>query len=243
MTKMRLLPLVSAIACVRGFLPPAARCAPPALRADANDYERVQQTEEADMIADWEARQARRDGGARAADVASSFAENVRANVAGGSTAPSLLFVAGQAVLLLCLAAGGVPLVGGPIQAVAGPGLVVAGAGFIGAGLLELGPANLTPFATPVAGNELKTNGVFALSRHPIYAGLVVASAGFSVATVSFQRALVTGMLFLLLDSKSEYEEKKLREVHPAYRAYAQTTPKFFPRLFDFDDDDDDAAA
>ncbi|KAH8085643.1 isoprenylcysteine carboxyl methyltransferase [Aureococcus anophagefferens] len=86
-------------------------------------------------------------------------------------------------------------------------------------------------------------NGVFALSRHPIYAGLVVASAGFSVATVSFQRALVTGMLFLLLDSKSEYEEKKLREVHPAYRAYAQTTPKFFPRLFDFDDDDDDAAA
>ena len=59
---MRLLPLVSAIACVRGFLPPAARCAPPALRADANDYERVQQTEEADMIADWEARQARRDG-------------------------------------------------------------------------------------------------------------------------------------------------------------------------------------
>ncbi|KAH8045950.1 phospholipid methyltransferase [Aureococcus anophagefferens] len=135
------------------------------------------------------------------------------------------------AVLLLCLAAGGVPLVGGPIQAVAGPGLVVAGAGFIGAGLLELGPANLTPFATPVAGNELKTNGVFALSRHPIYAGLVVASAGFSVATVSFQRALVTGMLFLLLDSKSEYEEKKLREVHPAYAPTPRRRPPAALRL------------
>ncbi|KAH8065538.1 hypothetical protein JL720_12772 [Aureococcus anophagefferens] len=108
------------------------------------------------------------------------------------------------AVLLLCLAAGGVPLVGGPIQAVAGPGLVVAGA--------SSAPACWSWAGEPDArdarrGNELKTNGVFALSRHPIYAGLVVASAGFSVATVSFQRALVTGMLFLLLDSKSEYEE------------------------------------
>ena len=121
------------------------------------------------------------------------------------------------------------PVVGGAIETLLGPGLVVAGIGAIAKGVIDLGAGNLTPFAAPVEGNELKTTGAFSYVRHPIYGGLLVAATGLGVATESFQRLLVVFLLYLLLDAKSAYEEKELERIHPAYRAYKQVTPKFFP--------------
>ena len=91
-------------------------------------------------------------------------------------------------------------------------------------------------FAAPVEGNELKTTGAFSYVRHPIYGGLLVAATGLSVATESFQRLLVVFLLYLLLDAKSAYEEKELERIHPAYRAYKQVTPKFFPSFDELDE-------
>ena len=108
--------------------------------------------------------------------------------------------------------------------------------GAIAKGVLDLGAGNLTPFAAPVAGNELKTTGAFSYVRHPIYGGLLVAATGLSVATESFQRLLVVFLLYLLLDAKSAYEEKELERIHPAYRAYKQVTPKFFPSFDELDE-------
>ena len=56
--------------------------------------------------------------------------------------------------------------------------LVAAGLGAIGKGVTDLGAGNLTPFAAPVEGNELKTTGAFSYVRHPIYGGLLVAATG-----------------------------------------------------------------
>ena len=59
---------------------------------------------------------------------------------------------------------------------------------------------------------------------------------GLGVATESFQRLLVVFLLYLLLDAKSAYEERELERIHPAYRAYKQVTPKFFPSFDELDE-------
>lgn len=101
-------------------------------------------------------------------EVANEYATSVAANVqyAIETEAPGFqLLVVGQVSLVLLLLFGEVPLVGDALEFVSGPGLIAAGLILAGAGIVELGPTNLTPFATPVKGNELKTNGIYALSR------------------------------------------------------------------------------
>lgn len=182
-------------------------------------------------------------------EAAGEYATSVVTNIqdAVDNEAPGFqLLVVGQGLLLLLLLVGDVPLVGQVLEFVSGPGLVLTGAGLLGAGILELGPGNLTPFATPVKDNELKTNGVYALSRHPMYCGLLLAGVGFSVWTNSFQRVIVTGILYLFLDYKASVEESQLAKIHPAYGAYQTMVPKLMPdvaalleNLKDDDDDDD----
>ena len=104
--------------------------------------------------------------------------DSVKSNVQVEQSGPSIVYVAGQAALLLLLLVGDVPVVGGAIETLLGPGLVAAGIGAIAKGVIDLGAGNLTPFAAPVEGNELKTTGAFSYVRHPIYGGLLVAAAG-----------------------------------------------------------------
>ena len=206
----------------------------PRATADDDDAEMVE------MQADFERRKAEMGFPAQIKSSAKEYSSSVRDTLSKGSGGPSLLFVGGQAVLLVLLAVGDVPFLGGLASIVLGPGLAVGGVGAIVAGVVELGPKNLSPFPTPVEENELKTGGIFAISRHPIYAGLVVAAAGLSVCTESFQRALVVCLLYALLDAKADYEEKCLEKAHPGYLGYKQVTPKFFPRLLTLGDEDDD---
>lgn len=99
-----------------------------------------------------------------ASEYATSFATNVQDAIE--TEAPGFqLLVVGQISLIILLLFGEVPLVGEALEFVSGPGLIAAGLFLAGAGVIELGPSNLTPFATPVKGNELKTNGIYALSR------------------------------------------------------------------------------
>ena len=63
---------------------------------------------------------------------------------------------------------------------------------------------NLTPWPKPTADNQLKTDGAYALCRHPIYGGLLLACLGLSITTVSPGRLFFTAMLFALLDRKAE---------------------------------------
>lgn len=162
---------------------------------------------------------------------ARAFAASVKENVAVGDSTERLAYVGAQALLLVLLAVGDVPVVGGLAQAVAGPGCLVGGLALIGLGVVELGPANLTPFVTPTAANELKTGGVYASTRHPLYAGVLLAAGGLAVTTESFQRVLVTVALYALLDAKAALEERLLEEKHPGYGAYAAATPRFLPRV------------
>ena len=206
--------------------------APAPLEAPPQSVDEV----ETNMLSDFTQRLAARGTESNVRDAAQEYVDSVKSNVQVEQSGPSIVYVAAQAALLLALLVGDVPVVGGAIETLLGPGLVLAGIGAIGGGVIDLGAGNLTPFAAPVEGNELKTTGAFSYVRHPIYGGLLVAATGLSVATESFQRLLVVFLLYLLLDAKSLYEEKELERIHPAYRAYKQVTPKFFPSFDELDE-------
>ena len=233
------------VAGAAAFIAPAPRIKP-RLRADLEEAppapapldapEQSVDEVETNMLQDFTQRMAARGTESNVRDAAQEYVDSVKSNVQVEQSGPSIVYVAGQAALLLLLLVGDVPVVGGAIETLLGPGLVAAGIGTIAKGVIDLGAGNLTPFAAPVEGNELKTTGAFSYVRHPIYGGLLVAATGLGVATESFQRLLVVFLLYLLLDAKSAYEEKELERIHPAYRAYKQVTPKFFPSFDELDE-------
>ena len=147
-------------------------------------------------------------------------------------------YVAAQFGILLCIALGTVPLVGGLIDAVLGPALIFLGLGVLYASAIQLGDA-LTPFPAPLkgapsggdGGPRLIRSGVYSLVRHPMYAGTLCGMAGLSVLTDSAMRLILTVVLASVLDAKSDYEERGLEEAYPEYAEYRrQVEGKFVPR-------------
>ena len=96
----------------------------------------------------------------------------------------------------------------------------------------DLGLANLTPWPKPVENNELRTEGVYSLCRHPMYTSLLMLCFGLSLLTLSFERVILTIALFVLLSIKSGREEAFLNDKHgERYRAYSAYVPQFFPTI------------
>ena len=94
-------------------------------------------------------------------------------------------YVVVQVVLFALVAFGPSTLPGLPdwgptaalVGSVLGAALVLAGATLSVAGLLRLGP-NLTPLPYPKDCSELVEAGAYAIVRHPIYSGLIIAAFG-----------------------------------------------------------------
>ena len=109
----------------------------------------------------------------------------------------------------------------------------VASAIVLGAAAVnDLSFGNLTPWPKPVEGNELKTEGVYSLCRHPMYSSLLCGSFGLSLVTLSFERLLLTVALFALVSFKAGREEAFLNDKHgERYRAYSAYVPQFFPTV------------
>ena len=110
--------------------------------------------------------------------------------------------------------------------------VVVVGVGglalmVVGASALRRG---LTAAPLPNRFAELRTYGVFAIMRHPIYTGLLIATAGFVVVWGGLVRLGVWLLLVLLINVKARWEERRLERRFPGYREYAARTPRFFPR-------------
>jgi len=114
---------------------------------------------------------------------------------------------------------------------ISGGVLIVTGALAAYFGLTDLG-SNLSAMPRPPEGSELVETGIYARIRHPIYAGLIEMSIGWSAVTGSsyaFGAALV---LAVVLDLKSRREEAWLAERFPEYPAYRRRTRKFIPYLY-----------
>lgn len=174
-----------------------------------------------------------------------SNADSIRQNVLNGEFGTrGEAYVLAQFALILLVAIGGIPVIGGALSVVLGPGLVLVGAATMLAGITELGPAlspwpvppnavnkkNTAAAATSTTNTELVVTGIFSKVRHPIYAGLLAACVGLSFITESPTRLLLTAALWYVFELKSDYEEEQLDDVYPEYRLYKmEVTGKFVP--------------
>jgi protein-S-isoprenylcysteine O-methyltransferase Ste14 len=163
-------------------------------------------------------------------------------------TAPSWLptlgprgegWVVGQLVLLgTCVLAGGLAIgrinLDSPVAwtlLVGGLALVATGGALFLAGLRDLG-RSLTAVPLPRDDAVLVETGIYRSLRHPIYAGMFVATAGWAAISASAW-ALVTSLLLLAwLDGKARREEDWLLQRYPGYAAYRARTKRFLPGIY-----------
>lgn len=80
--------------------------------------------------------------------------------------------------------------------------------------------------------SSLTAEGPYALVRNPLYVGTLISAAGFAIASATWALAVVFGAVFLLIYLPViGLEEQHLRDIFPAFPAYAARVPKLFPRL------------
>jgi protein-S-isoprenylcysteine O-methyltransferase Ste14 len=139
-----------------------------------------------------------------------------------------------QGVLLVLVAAAGWSLGpdwSGPVRfggIVVGIALIASGIALAVRGVADLGRA-MTPLPRPRDDGELVQTGAYALVRHPVYGGLILAAFGWALLKASFVAiafAAVLGLFFLL---KSTREERWLEQCYPDYPAYRARTRRFIP--------------
>jgi protein-S-isoprenylcysteine O-methyltransferase Ste14 len=109
-------------------------------------------------------------------------------------------------------------------------GLVVALAGGIlfGWAYRAMG-RSFTPFPRPLDSGELVVSGPFRLVRHPVYGGLLLLSAGASLA-FGLAGLVGTPLLAALWWRKSQLEERLLVVRYPGYASYrARVRRRFLP--------------
>ncbi len=147
-----------------------------------------------------------------------------------GRPQPSDLLVAGQLASLAAIAwpgRGRWPLPA-PLRAGAAV-LVLAGAAVAAASGARLGP-DLTPRVEPPEGAVLRTDGPYAVVRHPLYAGLLAAATGAAVLRRRAEPLAALAALSVVLHLKAGAEEARLEQrFGAAYRDYAAGTPRLVP--------------
>ena len=97
---------------------------------------------------------------------------------------------------------------------------------------IQLG-ANWSGRATVKAGHELVVTGPYAVARHPIYSGLLLAGVGTAIAFGEARCLLGLLLIFLGFTVKMSQEERLMRETFPdAYPAYRQRVKALIPGVF-----------
>lgn len=90
----------------------------------------------------------------------------------------------------------------------------------------------LTPRVEPPADAELLRDGSYAISRNPIYTGLLVAGVGWAVLRRRPEPLVAWAALAVVLSVKVRHEERRLLpRFGPAYADYLRTTPRFLGQV------------
>lgn len=112
-----------------------------------------------------------------------------------------------------------------------GGAVTLAGCALASAGALALGPS-LTVLPAPAERAREVYGGIYGLLRHPMYAGVLLAAFGFSLATASPARFAIAAVLALFFDRKARREEGWLCERYPGYEAYCSRVKRFIPGIY-----------
>jgi protein-S-isoprenylcysteine O-methyltransferase Ste14 len=106
---------------------------------------------------------------------------------------------------------------------VLGAVLMLAGLVVVVLALTGLGSA-LTALPAPLEGQTLRTDGPYAVVRHPMYGALILLAGGFALLTSPW--ALVpTALLAIVLDLKRRVEEELLSTAYADYDSYRRAVP------------------
>lgn len=101
----------------------------------------------------------------------------------------------------------------------------IDGAVLVIAGAVVLG-RDLVPWVAPKPGAPLRTEGVFRLTRNPIYLGLIAATAGWVLWRGRIELIVVWALLTAVLIAKAHVEQRRLLDAFgDDYREYAERTP------------------
>lgn len=106
--------------------------------------------------------------------------------------------------------------------------LLMAGLAITLFGIVSLGNS-LTATPVPKATAVLRTTGMYAIVRHPIYLGLILIGLGLTVPAGSLFTVFAFVLLIVLLSYKARFEERLLIEKFPQYRAYAARVGRIIP--------------
>lgn len=141
-----------------------------------------------------------------------------------------LVLVLVQFVLLIAIIAlphGGawtVPLMLGNIAVI----VMMLGLAITLFGIVSLGNS-LTATPVPKETAVLRTTGMYAIVRHPIYLGLLFIGLGLTLPAGSYLTVLVFVLLVALLSYKARFEERMLVAKYPQYKAYASRVGRIIP--------------
>jgi protein-S-isoprenylcysteine O-methyltransferase Ste14 len=117
---------------------------------------------------------------------------------------------------------------GEPWLRIAGFVLEAVGLGIVIMSRIALG-RSFTPLPRPRDRSTLRTTGIYARVRHPVYGGLLVAGVGLALHRSPLVLA-PTAVLAAVFWLKSLREEAWLCERYPGYPAYRRATPhRFIP--------------
>ncbi|KAG8469217.1 hypothetical protein KFE25_007735 [Diacronema lutheri] len=144
------------------------------------------------------------------------------------------VWLAAQVAICSCVAGGDVPYAGDLVRVDLGTLAIIGGVLTLVLGTLELGPA-LSPWTLPAENErcELRTDGAYAIARHPMYAGLLLLCGGFAVLTDSATRLGLTLALAFVLKEKASMEEEALAAKYADYGDYAlKVSTRFFPFIY-----------
>lgn len=117
------------------------------------------------------------------------------------------------------------------IGRIAGLLMLMVAAALLLAGILHLG-RNLTPNPKPIEDGQLVQTGVYALVRHPIYAGIIFGMLGIALFFNSAFGLLSFVIVFIFFDQKSRREEAWLAEAYADYAGYKRHTRKLIPFIY-----------
>ncbi len=117
------------------------------------------------------------------------------------------------------------------------PWIYIGGVLFIAPGIIilffsikQLG-GSLTANPVPRESGRLIETGLYKYVRHPIYAGLLLATLGSCVQSMAVVKFFFWFLLLALLIYKARFEEKLLAAKYSTYTDYMKRTGRFVPRL------------
>lgn len=110
--------------------------------------------------------------------------------------------------------------------------LMIGGLAIVIVSLVSLGAA-LTATPVPQESAALRTQGIYALVRHPVYSGILVAGLGFTLAVGSIWQVVLWVTLAVFFYAKAFWEDRLLAEKHGvAWFDYADHVSSFIPRFW-----------